>query len=401
MEGPTLKEGTMAAGMPKKNVVLQYNAISLLSFGAIMAGFTFVPIFLRESNVSDFEIGLVAIGYALLASVSSWVFGRASDITGRRKSFIQIGLATSAVSFLFQIFGDSFLIMLLARGLLGFSVGIFPPALMAYAYEQGQGEGRMGRFASFGALGWGVGALGGSIIAELINLEAVFIFGAILFFFAFLVAHFYLPAGVNLKIESNSGTTLKVLRENSAIYIVILIRHSSAFAIWTFWPLFLLEIGATLIEVGIIQFTNMTVQFFVMQALGKYAHLFENQDLIVIGLSLSALVFGLFALLPYLWTVLILQALLATAWSTLYVGSLKSVTETSEERSTATGLLRSVLSICAFIGPIVGTGLILLFEEYTITMVYAMVMTILALFTYFILTIATNPEKASTNEFEL
>ncbi|MHA2497364.1 MAG: MFS transporter, partial [Candidatus Hodarchaeales archaeon] len=118
-----------------QRVFIQYNLISLFSAGAMMAAFTYVPIFLADHNVSDSEIGIITIGYAIMAGISSWLFGRASDLTGRRKIFIQVGLGTSSLSFLLQIFGTSFALMLLARGLFGFSLGMFPPALTAYAYE--------------------------------------------------------------------------------------------------------------------------------------------------------------------------------------------------------------------------------------------------------------------------
>lgn len=362
--------GRIPNGSYNQRVFIQYNLISLCSAGAMMAAFTFVPIFLQDSYVSDFEIGIVTIGYAIMVGLSSWLFGRASDITGQRARYVRVGLATSSLSFLLQIFGTSFVLMLLARGLFGFSMGIFPPALTAYAYEA---KGKMGKFSSFGALGWGVGTLGGGLLADVFNIEVVFLYGSGLFAIAFIIAFLWLPERNNVK--ETHGSITKVVRENFVVYLVMLIRHSAAFAIWTFWPLFLLEIGAGLFEVGLIQFANAFVQFIVMNSLTDR---FDSDKLVLIGLILSAVVFALFAAFPYFWIILVLQALLAISWSALYVGALKSVTETSEDRSTAAGLLQSTQSMCAILGPIMGTILILIFETYTSTMVFAAILSAFA-----------------------
>ncbi|MFQ5976893.1 MAG: MFS transporter [Candidatus Heimdallarchaeota archaeon] len=364
------------------NVFLQYNFISLLSAGAMMAAFTFVPIFLQENSVSDFKIGIVAIGFAIMAGLSSWLFGRASDLTGRREIFIELGLVASSLSFLLQLFGTSFELMLFARALFGFSSGIFPPALTAYAYEA---RGRMGKFSSFGALGWGIGSLGGGLLAELLNLEFVFFYGAILFAVAYIIAFFWLPERSRAK--STHGSVGQVLRENYVVYLAMLIRHSAAFAIWTFWSLFLLEIGAGLFEVGLIQFTNAFTQFVVMNLLTDR---YESRKLIIAGLILSAIVFVLFATFPIFWIILLLQVLLGISWSALYVGALKSVTETSEDRSTAAGLLQSTQSMCALVGPIIGTILILIFETYTSTMVFAAFISTIAAAVFIVLSPRTS-----------
>lgn len=370
-------ERTLLNNSYDQRVFIQYNLISLFSAGAMMAAFTYVPIFLANHSVSDSEIGIITIGYAIMAGISSWLFGRASDLTGRRRTFIRVGLGTSSLSFLLQIFGTSFALMLLARGLFGFSLGIFPPALTAYAYEA---KGKMGKFSSFGALGWGVGTLGGGLLADVLNIEVVFLYGSGLFVIAFIIAFLWLPERNHIK--ETHGSIANVMRENYAVYLVLLIRHSAAFAIWTFWSLFLIEIGAGLFEVGLIQFTNAFVQFIVMNSL---VDRFDSEKLVLFGLILSSVVFALFAAFPTLWIILVLQALLAISWSALYVGTLKSVTETSEDRSTAAGLLQSTQSMCAILGPIMGTILILIFKTYTSTMVFAAIVSAIAVGVFIVL----------------
>ncbi|MHA2495685.1 MAG: hypothetical protein ACXAEI_09350, partial [Candidatus Hodarchaeales archaeon] len=61
------------------------------------------------------------------------------------------------------------------------------------------------------------------------------------------------------------------------------------------------------------------------------------------------------------------------------------VTETSEDRSTAAGLLQSTQSMCAILGPIMGTILILIFKTYTSTMVFAAIVSTIAVGVFIVL----------------
>jgi predicted MFS family arabinose efflux permease len=46
--------------------------------------------------------------------------------------------------------------------------------------------------------------------------------------------------------------------------------------------------------------------------------------------------------------------MIALAWSTLYVGSVKYVMERNEEKGTSAGILQSVLSVSAILGALLG-----------------------------------------------
>ena len=80
------------------------------------------------------------------------------------------------------------------------------------------------------------------------------------------------------------------------------------------------------------------------------------------------------------------QILLGVSWATLYVGSLKFVMERNVERATSTGLLNSVMSICAIIGPLIGGSVVVValsmgvaqLDAYRWTMYVATVMAIIS-----------------------
>jgi len=118
---------------------------------------------------------------------SSYIFGRAADVYDRKR-IIRLGLLVSAVSVFLQALADpsfiapvfsSPLLLAFARGLVGFSLGMFPPALVAHVYESRRS---LGKFSAFGALGLAVG----TFVAGLISFySGVFVYSSVCVFLAF------------------------------------------------------------------------------------------------------------------------------------------------------------------------------------------------------------------------
>ena len=149
---------------------MKQNIIQLLYRAAFSASYIFIPILAEELGASKSQVGIIRTIYGLAVFSSSYLFGRASDLYGR-KFFLHLGLGVSSLSFFLQVLTDpSFVapfwadpwLLAFARGLVGFSIGIFPPALIAYVYESGD---LLGRFNSFGALGWAIGNFAAGLIA--------------------------------------------------------------------------------------------------------------------------------------------------------------------------------------------------------------------------------------------
>jgi DHA1 family quinolone resistance protein-like MFS transporter len=109
---------------------------------------------------------------------------------------------------------------------------------------------------------------------------------------------------------------------------------------------------------------------------------FECGQLISVGLGASAVTFFWIATATTIWDLFPSQVLLGFAWACLYVGSLKYVTERNEERSTASGLLQSSLSISGVFGPIYAAILFLFWASYIPIILFAALMSILGLFIF-------------------
>ena len=122
---------------------MKQNVIQLLYRTAFLASYLFIPILAGELGASKTQVGFIGAVYGLAVFSSSYLFGRASDLYGR-KFFLHLGLGVSSLTFFLQVLMDPPFVaplwadpwlLALARGLAGFSIGVFPPALIAYFYE--------------------------------------------------------------------------------------------------------------------------------------------------------------------------------------------------------------------------------------------------------------------------
>ena len=350
---------------------MKAQAIQFLSNAGLFGPAVVVPVILQDQlGASKDLIGVIAGGFAGAAFASSYIFGRASDVYGRR-SILIIGLLLSGLATVvqaFSLFFGGLAFFALTRMLIGFCSGIFPAALLAYAYETKSG--RMGKFSAFGALGWAVGNLAVGMFGILY--EGAYTVCAIIIFASFVIA---------LRLPFTKETKMCVplfpkhlIKKNAPVYASMLIRHTGANMIWVTYPLFLLSIGANVEWIGIIYFVNSFGQFFFMYILDRY----DPSLLVAVGLASSALTFFTFTLAGSYWEIIPSQILLAAAWSCLYVGSLRYVMDRSKEKATASGLLSSTMSISGIIGPVLG-GLAATAWGFVGTINIATLMSVLAL----------------------
>jgi DHA1 family multidrug resistance protein-like MFS transporter len=336
---------------------------------ALLSAFTYVPILAREGlGISEILVTIIVGGYAATSFISSYIFGRAGDIYGRRL-VIKIGLLLSTLTFGLLQISSSFETLLIIRVLNGFCIGMYPGALAAYAYESKM---KMGRFATWGALGWGVGTICAGYAAGF-NIYYAFLMATIFLSIAF-VSALTLPM-VPREIVKVPWFPIETLKRNASIYLAVFLRHSSAFAIWTLWPLFLFDIGGDALSIAVVQATNSIAQVLFMVVLTDRL---ESKRLISLGLITSAITFAWFPFANNIIEILPSQILLGFAWGTLYVGALKYVTENNKERSTASGLLTSILSLSGVAGPIIAAVIYTIWPGYTPIMIYAGLMSLVA-----------------------
>jgi MFS family permease len=321
---------------------------------AIAASWVFVPLFAMELGASDWQVGLIVGAWGTARFLSTFMFGRLADIYGRR-FILWLGLAAATLMFFLQGFASSPFMLGLLRGAAGFTTGIFPAAIYAYVHDTGH---RVGKYTAYESLGWGIGSLIAAITSVywiafffIVNFSVywgVFSLSSIVLFMALLIS-LKIP-----KVRTRSVMVprfpLKVIKKNGNIYLAYLLRHTAAMSIWTIFPLYLYELGASLFWIAMMMVVNAGTQFFIMHFLDR----FKSISLIAVGILVASVTFFSFALATDYYQILALHLFIAISWSSMYVGSLNHLLENNEEKATATGMLNSALSLAGIIGPLLG-----------------------------------------------
>lgn len=364
--------------------------IQFLSNTALASSAVFTPVFAKQVGASDLELGLIGMVYGFSVFVSGMWFGRQADTKGRRR-FVITGLMLGGALGLLPIFALTPGLLLIARFLFGFAAGMFPPALVAYAFDEGK---LMGKFSSVGSLGFGVGNLMVSFLASGVLLWGqVPLHGRIFWAGAALLTS---AAGIAVTMPHLDRARVAVphfpvdvIRRNRDVYLAMLIRHTGANAVWVIFPIYVLALspraadgGPDYTWLGIIYAANMLTQSVIMQFIDPY----DGRRLVVAGLLLTLLTFTGFFLATDHLMLLGFSFTLAASWSCLYVGSLKTILERSPEKATASGLLTSTTSLSAILGPLAGGAIAQAFGDYRATIVFAGAMAFSSLLVFRVLT---------------
>jgi MFS family permease len=327
----------------------------------------YIPLIAQKYGAPPAKIGLVVSVYQAMIFVAGILFGRLADLKGRRQ-FIVLGMALSSAAFFSHLLIRDLTSLFAVRAFTGFAVGVFPAALLTYAYEKNN---TLGRFSAIGSLGWGIGSILAGVIAVYYKL---YIMAGLVYFITLLIAYYTLEK-TEPKVKQ-AFLDMTVIKRNWRIYLTFLMRHAGAFGIWAIYPIFLAQLGANKFWIGIIYSINAFGQFLFLPLLDRY----KSTKLITAGLLFSVLTFLIFALCRNHWQILPFQVLLAFAWSCLYLGTLKYLMEHNEERATAVGGFNSLMSLSGIIGPLMGGAIGSL--GYRPVMLFAAVLTASSFFVF-------------------
>ncbi len=333
-----------------------------------MLSYVFLPIFAESLGASYLEVGIIVASYGAASLLSSFIFGKVADIH-RLRSIVLAGMLFAAIAFYLQTLAYDALSLALIRALAGFSVGIYPAALTTYVHYQGRS---IGKFISFGSLGWMTGFLLAGIVGDV---KYLFILSSLSFLIGFIAA-------LGLKdIEKPSLNvsyfSLETFRKNIATYASIFIRHTGAVSVWTIMPLYLVSLGASSFWIGMIYAINPFIQFIIMQRLDG----FKNEWLVKWGFILSALAFLFYYLAPNFLYIVPGMVLVAFGWSFMLVGATRLLIERNLEKATATGMLYSTISAGSILGAGFG-GLLLHFYGFREAMLFAILCMLVGAFIF-------------------
>ncbi len=323
--------------------------IAVFTNCAIETSVIFLPLFAQDIGASRLDIGVIGGAYGIAYAASSWFFGHQSDKKGR-VLYVRLGLGLGIIALAAQTLATIPVLLMCIRAAVGLCLGISAAALMAYNFEAG---GSTGRFASFGSLGWLIGA----IIAIFVpSYHKLFLVSATSCALGFLASLLLREHESRVPLEP---VTLDVFRRNTGIYIPFFLRHTGANMAWVILPLFFASLGASKPWIAVLSGINTGGQFIAMM----FVERFRESRLFITGFALSALVFLSYGLVSHYLQLIPVQALLACSWSCLYVGALLLLLKNNEERATSTGILFSTISVSGAVGPFLG-GLVAQFWGY-------------------------------------
>jgi len=279
--------------------------------------------------------------YGACLFVSSSFFSKVAD-TWDIKKMLLVGLACSAVAYSLQLFAYDPLSLAIIRGVLGICVGMYPAALIMHVYGLKRS---IGKFSSFGALGWAAGFFGAGIIGDY---APIFVVSSLMLLISFMLAA-KMP-NVNVQRVKVDYFSIATIKNNWNIYLTFFLRHTGAVGCWTIFPLYLVSLGADKFWIGILYSINPLMQFFMMRRMDGL----NMERIVKIGYMLSVAAF--LSLLPASTYFHIIPAmfLVALSWSFLLVGSTELLLQRNTDKATAAGYLNSVISLSMITGALFG-----------------------------------------------
>lgn len=333
--------------------------------------FVFMPLIAKGVTNSIFEIGLIIASFSFAQILSEIYFGRHSDKKGTRLKFIRIGFIGCAVTFGLHYFADDITLLFLVRIAAGVASGIMIPAMIAYTYEANIEKKRAATVISFHALGWLAGIAAAGFASDL---KILFIMSAASFAMG-LIFTIKMPNPLQEK-EIEPGTTKKIISKNKFLFSSLLLRHIGAAAVWTIFPIMLMEkLGAELYQISIVYVANTLTAFILMNLMASKIKI-SNVTKFKMGVGATAFVFVGLSFITEWWMAMPFMALVGGTWAFLFIGGNFHLMD-NNPRSTSTGIFSSTISIATVIGPVIAGSIAFVFD-YVAVMYFAIAVIVAA-----------------------
>ena len=347
--------------------------VDAIGYGMV---FPLLAFYAQTFQAGAVEIGILVASFPLMSLIFAPLFGRISDIVGR-KPILLISILTSTLSFTLFAVANSYWILLLSR----IAAGVATERGVANAYIADITIKRK-RASGIGKLGaaWGAGLIIGPAIAGLLSTYGYSMIGyvaTLITFVNLLFVLFFLPESLNkdeihsqlsLKFRSNFIQHTKITFGKPLIRNLLFIKFLFVLA-FSALPVVLPLIGNALYEFGPVEIsyffmyiglTHVFVQGFAVDILTTR---FSEEKLISIVLILKA--FGMF-FIPFSPTIAFFLLFITinsggTGLGITFISSLFSKNTSEKNQGGVMGIAQSVSSLARAAGPIIAGA----FFEYT------------------------------------
>jgi MFS family permease len=242
-----------------------------------------IPLLAEELGASYWQMGIIGGVYGSGIFISAYIFGILADLMDKKKIMV-LGLGCTGMAFILQITAQGPLSLGLLRAFAGFTMGIFPPALVAYTYEN---EAGFGKFLSFGTLGMVAGA---GLVGLISAFNSVFIVSGLCFLAGMIMA-LILPNQKRRNVLA-PRFPLYLFKRDWVAYTSLLLRHVGAHSFWIIFPIFVEDLGGGLEYISLLYLVNYFTQFLLLNYLDR----FNPRKLLLTGYSFSATSFVCYGL---------------------------------------------------------------------------------------------------------
>ncbi len=323
--------------------------LSLLEKWAIFSSWLYIPLLAKRLGANLFQVGMVLFSFGVGGFFSYYLFGRLTDITGRKREFLIGGFLFSSLIYYLHAYVSSLVHLFLLRFLAGIALGIYSFSLVVLASQHGNLGRKIGIINLLSAVGILIGWLWAGLLQKF---RWIFFSSSLLFLLNTFLSLFLREKAVSpFKLPL---FPLKVIRQNWRIYVSFLLRHTGATAIWSFFPIYLKKLGAGERMISLIYSLNPLTQVMTLSLLLLLLNKLSPSRLFDRGLLLSSLAFLLYSLIPsYIWAFPI-TSLVGLSWAIMFTGALVHLTLFNPEKGTSTGLLGSSWSLAFITGPLLG-----------------------------------------------
>ena len=372
---------------------------SFFAYLAYMLVPPILPIYAEQLGANLIEISILFSSFFLTYLLFTVIWGSLSDTLRRRRPFLMGGLFASGFILIGFYFSRNVYELIGLSLIRGIAVGAFTPIALAIASnlngeKRGSGMGIMNAALSSG---WFVGALASGFLVELFSITFPFIAAAFITFLAAIIVIFVIsdyeflsttksnpssePANLKKVVNDLKRRFTVMLKKDefvrkrglSTVYLTLILRHGGLLGLYSLFPLYVVQVGGTPAQVGVLYTLSMGTQAVFMFMMGLCCDRIGRKPVMIMGLlasGLSAIWFGLssspIALIPS-------QVLVAFGYASVTVSATTIVADVApkENRGEGMGLIMTSLGIGATIGPLIAGFLAELFGLATMMFIMA------------------------------
>ena len=382
--------------MRRELIPLYFTAF--FSYFAYMIVPPILPLYAEQLGANLIEISILFSSFFLTYLLFTVIWGSLSDTLRKRRPFLMGGLFASGFILIGFYFSRNVYELIGLSLIRGIAIGAFTPIALAIASnlngkKRGSGMGIMNAALSSG---WFVGALASGFLVELFSITFPFMAAAFVTFLAACIVIFVFSDFKVLETQTNPSSEPANLRKVindlkrrftvmfkkdefvrkrglSTVYITLILRHGGLLGLYSLFPLYVVAVGGTPAQVGLLYALNMGTQAIFMFVMGLCCDRIGRKPVMIMGLlasGLSAIWFGVsnspIALVPS-------QILVAFGYASVMVSATTIVADVAprENRGEGMGLIMTSLGIGATIGPLIAGFLAELFGLATMMIIMA------------------------------